>query len=302
MGTVSLVGATMLLAIWGQILGFYDFTKRPTIPFEATTFEQDALVEEAEKMRGDNKEVEPVIACDGLIADKTAPFELRSWAVRQKIKLCTYARREWEALEAGKAWLKSEGDDDSHALDIRIVMGQIIAHRGHDNFIPMYEDAKAVFDDLFKHCPPDNEFFVRAHLNYRDFMYKRMRVYPELYDEISANALVVLEDALEKNRVATTFRPHLEMILADMKREHAWRLQAKEPPKPQMTEKEYLEERRQWAENVRLLRQYRIEKGLLDPNGPPQSEEYSSGDFETPEFLEFREKVKKERCEKKNSP
>ena len=103
MSTVCLLTITALTSILGQSIGFSEFTERPKLPFDATTFEQDALVEEAEHMRGDNQEIEPVIACDALIADKTVPMKLRSWAVRQKIKLCTYAGREWEALEAGKA-------------------------------------------------------------------------------------------------------------------------------------------------------------------------------------------------------
>ena len=292
MSTASLLGIASLIAVFGQNIGFSEFTERPEVPFEATTFEQDALVEEAEHMRGDSKEIEPVIACDALIADKTVPLKLRSWAVRQKIKLCTYAGREWEALDAGKAWLQGDGAKDPYALDIRVVMGQILAQRGHGGFVPMYEDAKEVFEDLFEHHRPDNDLVVRGYLNYCEFMYKRKEVYPDRYYEIVERALGVLKNALDKNLVDSDLRPRFESKLAELESAHAWRAQAKEAPKPKMTEKEYLEREKGWAEDVRLLRQYRIEKGWVDPNGPPQVEEFSSEDVRDSGFQEYKKKMK----------
>ena len=76
----------------------------PKVPYEATTFEQDDLIEQAKQMRWDNKEVAPVVACDALIPDETLPYELRCWAVRQKITLCTYACRHKRGQ--GRTWLR----------------------------------------------------------------------------------------------------------------------------------------------------------------------------------------------------
>ena len=166
MYTMIVFTMVFLANLGPQSIGFNDFTEPPKVPFEATTFEQDALIKEAAAMRVDNQEKEPTAACDQLIADETLPFELRSWAVRQKMKLCTYARREREAIKTGRDWVDKHGDEDDFALEIRAVMGQIISQRGHPGFVPSYDEAKAVFDDIFEHHPADTMLVIQSHFNY----------------------------------------------------------------------------------------------------------------------------------------
>ncbi len=171
MGTMILT--IMSLASLGpDIIAFSEFTRRPQVSFEATTFRQDDLLYAAEGRRrpGANENYAPVEACDVLIADDALPFELRSWAVRQKMKLCTYSNDEWEALATGHDWVNTHGDEDPWAFEIRVVMGQIVSQRAHANFVPVYEDVRMVFDDLFEHHPQDTMLVVQAHVNFAHTM------------------------------------------------------------------------------------------------------------------------------------
>ena len=146
----------------------YGFSgERPSIPFEATTFEQDELFE-ATRMRRDGKEEESTAACAALIADETAPFELRAWAVRKKMTLDIYTGRCVEAVRTGRDWLREYGDKDPYALYIRRVMTNAIVNRcGLDSvFAYEIEELRAVYEDMFANHPPDNRYVINARYQY----------------------------------------------------------------------------------------------------------------------------------------
>lgn len=228
-------------------IGFDEFTELPEVPFEATTFEQDALIKEASAMRVDNKEKEPTAACDQLIADETLPFELRGWAVRQKMKLCTYARREWEAIETGRDWVNKYGEKDTNALKIRAVMGQIMAQRGHPGFVPLYDDAKAVFEDIFEHYPDDTMLAIQSHVNYAMLLEKlglmngALNVLAVQQYGIAVNALEKFLDT-EEEPIADQLRDQYEKRIADIN-SMAHRLMRRGTANA-MTQEEYLKMRR----------------------------------------------------------
>lgn len=149
-------------------VSLYKFSgDKPDIPFEATTFEQDELMIAA-GMRRDGKERESTAACAALIADETAPFELRAWAVRQKMTLDIYAGRCVDAVRTGRDWLREYGDKDPHAFYMRRVMCNAVVRRcGHDSvFHYDREELDAVFEDMFANHPPDNRYVINARFLY----------------------------------------------------------------------------------------------------------------------------------------
>jgi len=277
-----------VISVFGQSSGFHAFTELPDVPFEATTTEQDTLIEQASSMRGDNVEAEPVAACDALIADDTLVFELRCWAVRQKMKLCTYARREWEALDAGRAWVSEHSDSEGYdPLPIRLTMANVIATRGHEDFIPLYADVKAVFDDLFSNHPSEGFEMADAHLAYSSALGKLMSINPALHYEAVEHlgkALDIMERArpelintMESNieergndeSMATTIaqvRSYYEGRIASIRSAYERGLAMQPPAAPSMTEEEYVNEIKKQAEGVRLVRQQRIEQGIENPD------------------------------------
>lgn len=258
-------------------IGFDDFTQRPEVPFEATTFEQDDLIE-ATQVLGDNQEVSSVNACDTLIADETLPFELRCWAVRQKMKLCTYAKREWEALDAGKAWLEAHGEEDCDPLGIRAMMGQIVSQRGHENFVPLYEDAKAIFDNLFANHPTDNILMVQAHVNYALILRKLSAANGTLTIEGAKHCFFALQ-ALKSMRENTEKALTPQNLAYIEEREAGIRVMQEQllnmGTSTRMTKEEYIQKWKDKAETVRRMRQERIDRGELDPNELPRTETYA---------------------------
>ena len=243
MHALVILGTVMLANLGPGIMGFREFTDRPKVPFEATTFEQDALVRDAEGMRGDNREKEPVAACDALIADETLPFELRSWAVRQKMKLCTYASRTWEAIEAGRAWLDAHGDEDPYAKEIRVMLGHIMAQRGHPGFVPLHDDAKAVFEDIFEHHPPDTMMIIDSHVNYA-MLLERLAWTNEALKVLAINHCTIAVGALESHleeqgeELSETLRGRYERRIKEI---NALSRRLMKRGSPNMTEQEYVD-------------------------------------------------------------
>ncbi|HDP34882.1 MAG TPA: hypothetical protein ENN29_07205 [Candidatus Hydrogenedentes bacterium] len=180
-------------------VSFYEFSgDMPRVPFEATTFEQDDLIKEA-RMRWDNEEAESVAACDLLIADETLPFELRCWAVRQKMTLCTYAGRCAEALDTGRAWLRDHGTEDPHALYIRRVMAHILVRRCRPEFVLLYdlEGIREIFDDFFANHPADNLYVINAHYDYGEVLEKLAAVDEALRYEAARHFFMASEAITE---------------------------------------------------------------------------------------------------------
>ena len=71
-------------------------------------------------------------------------------------------------------------------------------------------------------------------------------------------------------------------------------------PKPKMTEKEYLEREKGWAEDVRLCGNTALKKdGWI--RMAPQVEEFSSEDVRDSGFQQFKKKIKEEEQSKKTT-
>ena len=138
----------------------------PELPYEATTFEQDDLIEQAAQMLWDNKEIAPVAACNALIPDETLPYELRCWAVRQKMTLCTYACQHKEALETGRTWLREQGDKDPHSLYIRRVLAHILAGRCNKQELLEYDGTEEIFEEIFAHHTMDDLHVIEMRFDY----------------------------------------------------------------------------------------------------------------------------------------
>ncbi len=188
MGTKMLLVTALALLIVGPLhagvftISLYRFSgERPDIPFEATTFEQDDLWEAA-RMRRDNKELESTAACAALIADETAPFELRAWAVRKKMTLDIYAQRCREAVRTGRDWLREYGDVDPHALDIRRVMTHAMVRRcGHYTIFQFdIDEVHALFEEIFANHPPDNRYVINARYRYAKALERLAALDPSL--------------------------------------------------------------------------------------------------------------------------
>lgn len=195
---------------FGQIFSFGDFARMPEVPFEATTFEQDALIEKA-------KEKGSVEACDALIEDQTLPIELRCWAVRQKIELCIFSNRSLVAIEAGQNWLKHNADKDHDPRAIRFKICDIIARNTH-GFV-QYDQVKEIFNDFFENHPSNDVIMTQAHINYsialskvrpenatiRNEIHEQKVKAAELLEHIIGNEELLLKsfrDSLEKKELS----------------------------------------------------------------------------------------------------
>lgn len=232
----------------------------------------------AAKILGDNREESSVESCDTLMADESLPVELRCWAVRQKIKLCTYAKREWEALDTGKVWLQSHEDIDDDPLGIRAMMGQIISQRGHENFVPLYEDVQEVFEDLFANHPTDNMLVIQAHVNYARILRKlsvtngSLRIEAAKHCYLANNALTRLQNT-ETSKSLIVSQERLDNLLSGIAAMQQQLLDM--GTDTVMTEEEYVDKWKQKAETVRRMREERIENGEIDPTQLPRTETYA---------------------------
>ncbi len=168
----------------------------PKVPYEATSFEQDDLIEQAKQMLWDNKETAPVIACDALIPDETLPYELRCWAVRQKMTLCTYACRHKEALETGRIWLRKEGDKDPNAPYIRRVLAHILAGRCSEQELLEYDGIQEIFDEIFAHHKMDNLHAIEMRFDYGRVLEKLARKDEKLKSEAAKSFYLAYEALL----------------------------------------------------------------------------------------------------------
>jgi hypothetical protein len=193
--------AVVLLLLSGSVhavpaVSMQEFTREvPKVPYEATSFEQDELIEQAKQMLWDNKEVAPVIACDALISDETLPYELRCWAVRQKMDLCTCACRHKEALDTGRSWLREQGDKDPHAPYIRRVLAHILAGRCSEEELLEYDGIQEIFDEIFAHHKMDNLHAIEMRFDYGRVLEKLALKDEKLKSEAAKN-FYLAHDAL----------------------------------------------------------------------------------------------------------
>lgn len=146
-------------------LSLGNFNPAPELPYESTSFEQDALYATAQQLVGDGKEDQALAACKALRLDSSAPWELQRWAALREIQLLTYVRQERAALDLGKAWLR-QNPDDPGALEIRVILGQIVAQRMHSGFMATPQEVDEVFADIFNNHDPDSWHVAMARIQY----------------------------------------------------------------------------------------------------------------------------------------
>ena len=182
------IGYITVLVLASGLLGQFnnypdprDPTLPTDIPFEATTVEQDALIDEA---IGTVKLPESAIeSCDLLITDETLPMKLRWWAVHKKMEHLERTEREREAIETGRNWLAEYGNSfDEESLRIRLQIVSMM-HRDSENFVPVYKDVKDAYDDLFNNHKMDDAFWVEEHVSYAQKLEALTCINPELHYE-----------------------------------------------------------------------------------------------------------------------
>ncbi|MCL4217691.1 MAG: hypothetical protein KJ052_11905 [Candidatus Hydrogenedentes bacterium] len=148
-----------------EIHGFSNFNPEPELPFEATTFDQDALFQKARVLKGDSVEEECLDACQALATDATAPPELRRYATLRVIEVLTYTGSVCAAVDIGQAWLAEHGSDDM-AQAVRGILVHIVSGRRGKDCQPGAEIAVATFDDYFSHATEPSWDLVEAYVLY----------------------------------------------------------------------------------------------------------------------------------------
>ena len=273
----------------------------PDIPFEATTFEQDDLVE---SLHGRRPELGLTFmeVCDHLIEDETAPFELRAWAFRKKLERLPGR----QALEAGRAWLERYGDVDPHAIVVRYLVARKASSPDPvgENFF-LYDELKAVYEDLFKNHSPANRLVIEAHQNFERALDKRKLMISKAHRESveqAGKAVEAMRLLIESNDWNDEQREGLTKWLARLEEHYAKRLQEEGPSGEYSLEKETIERRRAdrklYNEMSELLREYLIEKGIFEPDEIEPSILNQNKYRHDPEFLKvWGENQRKKRIE-----
>ncbi|HNR31917.1 MAG TPA: hypothetical protein PKI11_13590 [Candidatus Hydrogenedentes bacterium] len=141
------------------------FNPKPKLPYDATTLEQDAWVAAAEELAGDGVEEAVLTASRKLLADATAPLELRRWAACRLIEVYGMTGRGWEAISVGGDWL-AEHPEDSKALDIRLEMAKIVSHRRNPEFQPSFADLESVYESVFSNHDALDWRVIKARLDF----------------------------------------------------------------------------------------------------------------------------------------
>lgn len=192
-----MLAVCMPLAAFGQRAALGDFNPMPKLPYEATTFEQDDLIEWAGKTLGDNVEEAPISACQALRFDQAAPWELRRWATLRELELLTYTRHEREALKLGEEWL-CDNPEDPYALNIRTVMGQIVAQRGHSGFRPTVKEVDDVFLPIFANYDAKEWNVIDSRLEYAQKLRQLGALWGAVSSEKWTEQVLAAKQALEE--------------------------------------------------------------------------------------------------------
>lgn len=241
----------------------------PKLPFEATTFEQDDLVE---FMTGHLPDFELTFteACDRLIEDETAPFELRAWAFRMKLRILPGR----QAIEAGRAWLDRYGDVDPHAIVVRylVALNSSFSNRAGEHFLP-YEELRAVYEDLFNNHSPANLLVIQAHQDYENALNERRMMISRCHKESveqAGQAVEAMRLLIGSHDWTDDQRKSFNDRLARLVEHYAKRLQEEGPRSEYNIEKEEIERQRTemklYNERSELLREYLIKNGILGPD------------------------------------
>lgn len=145
-------------------LSLCDFNPAPELPYESTSFEQDALYDEAKEL---GRKEEALAACRALRQDSSAPWELQRWATLREVEILTRKRQQRAALDLAKAWLH-QNPDDPGALEIRVELARIVSYEKHSGFMPTFQEIDEIFTDIFNNHDQDQEFWpvVQARVQY----------------------------------------------------------------------------------------------------------------------------------------
>ncbi len=246
-----------------------DFSKKPEVPFEATTTAQDALIEVAEKTRMNNVEAEPLAACDALIADETLPPPLREWAARRKVELLTYTMREGESVEAGRKWL-AEHPDGEGALEMRLAVAHIMATRENARFVPEYQEVRKFYDDFFSRHDPLDLRVMECRLEYAMLLFRLSQFDPAARVEALSQCDTAAKDA---GRLATS-DPVLALHAAGLAlRATARKVQLTSARLPSNTREAHIESLKR-SEGKRKEQEARLNEAIRDGRWPTTTPEY----------------------------
>lgn len=260
----------------------HDFAIRPTVPFEDTTFEQDDLIILAERAHSSKR----LQACAALIADETLPMPLRGWAVRQRLR----HGDAWEDIEAGMNWLRDHEDSDIDPFTLRYYMAFKLTYGMGHRDIPSLDWGKAVFEEIFRHHPPEDERVIQSRLYYATFLQKFAWSHPEAKEQMlremeeAMHGLVLLlqNEALEEDE-----RQRLEHWLVALEEAHARDL-AHFYPQP-LSPEESLERSRQIREERRLIRLYLLNQKKIHFGNLSDLHEFYYTLPTDPDFIQFKE-------------
>ena len=183
-------------AVTAEQLSLGTFNPAPSLPYESTSIEQDNLYDTARKLLGDGKEDLPLAACKALRSDSSAPWELRRWATLREIQLLTYTRQERAALDLGEAWLR-QNPTNPGSLEIRVIMGQLVAQRLHSGFMPTLQEVDRVFTAIFSNHDPASWYVVMARIEYAQKL-KQFSSVDSTAAERSVEQLHIARQCLEK--------------------------------------------------------------------------------------------------------
>lgn len=290
--------------------------KFPEVPYEATTFEQDDLIYILKGTFTGEITVTWQEACDRLIADESLPIVLRNWALRKKMYLFYSECQIREALRIGREWIQKYGNTDADSFLVRWLMATYVSEQKcYADYSPLYHDVKEVFDGLFANMPDDDETLYRAHLRYADALEKFVPMHVELHQQVIKHldkAILALKRYQPQQEAdETEFQKKLErkdLLLKELEEKYSRKSEEKTPEKPEYTEEEYLEDRnrigeglRKLDENERFMRQYKIYKGLFNPNDPSQHFSISNQEIRDPEYIRFKERMLEEERTKNNN-
>ena len=206
-----------------------DALRLPDIPYEATTLEQDDLVE---FLHGHLPALGLTFmeVCDRLIEDETAPFELRAWAFRKKLERLPGR----QAIEAARAWLDRYGDVDPHAIAVRYLVtrsASAVEDPVGEHFL-LYDELKAVYEDLFKNHSPANLLIIQAHQDFERALDKRKLMVSKAHRESveqAGKAVEALRFFSESNDWTDEQREGFTKWLAQLEEHYAKRLQEEGP-------------------------------------------------------------------------
>lgn len=138
------------------------FNPPPKLPYEKTSVHQDDCFERAQRLQGDSKEADALAACQELVADSTAPAELRRWASLRQIELNCYISHEDEAVKIAQEWIKANPNDPK-VNEVIAITALIYRDRRSARFQPSLQEVVKAHEELIKDLDPQDWQVIRAH-------------------------------------------------------------------------------------------------------------------------------------------